>query len=42
MEKKHDSQFLINRPWSNIYLKGRNSNETYFDGLYYCKDGVVE
>lgn len=42
MKKKHDSQYSINRPWSNIYLKGRNSDETYFDGSYYCKEGVVE
>jgi len=42
MNKKYDSKFSINKPWANIYKKESSDGENYFDGLYYCKEGVVE
>lgn len=42
MKKKYDSHYKINRSWANIYSKKSIDNQVYYDGLYYCKYGVVE
>lgn len=41
MKKKYDSHSKINKPWANIYPKDP-TEELYYSGLYYCRDGVVE
>lgn len=42
MKKSYDSSMNIHKPWANIYSKKSIDNQVYYDGLYYCKHGVVE
>lgn len=42
MKTKYDSHLVINRTWSNIYERIALDGESFYEGLYYSKYGIVK